>query len=70
MQLASASQADGSGAPIAPLSAGSGVECYLTAEEAQLVQRFDPSAAEDTMGFFIAAFTKTRALSECVAPEL
>jgi 16S rRNA C967 or C1407 C5-methylase (RsmB/RsmF family) len=38
---------------------------WLTAAEAQLVQRFDPvpgscsSGEEDTMGFFIAKFQKT-----------
>jgi hypothetical protein len=38
---------------------------WLTAAEAQLVQRFDPvpgsgsSRDEDTMGFFIAKFQKT-----------
>lgn len=31
----------------------------LTADEAALVQRFDPSAPLDTIGFFIAKFTKT-----------
>jgi len=31
----------------------------LTAEEAALVQRFDPDGPEDTMGFFIAVFEKT-----------
>uniref|UniRef100_A0ACD5TGN8 Uncharacterized protein n=1 Tax=Avena sativa TaxID=4498 RepID=A0ACD5TGN8_AVESA len=31
-------------------------EKWLTAHEAQLVQRFDPSSSLDTMGFFIAKF--------------
>ncbi|VAI77915.1 unnamed protein product [Triticum turgidum subsp. durum] len=29
---------------------------WLTEDEAQLVQRFDPSSSLDTMGFFIAKF--------------
>ena len=31
-------------------------EQWLTEDEAQLVQRFDPSSSLDTMGFFIAKF--------------
>lgn len=34
-------------------------EQWLTPEEAAMVQRFDPSAPEDTIGFFIAKFEKT-----------
>lgn len=38
---------------------------WLTAAEAQLVQRFDPAAggeegADDTIGFFIAKFAKQK----------
>lgn len=40
----------------------------LSAEEAALVQRFDPSnSALDTMGFFCAKFTKTKSIREQVA---
>lgn len=34
-------------------------EEWLTPHEAALVQRFDPGGAHDTIGFFIAKFTKT-----------
>jgi len=34
------------------------VEHFLTDEESSLVQRFDPSADLDTIGFFIAKFEK------------
>jgi len=37
-------------------------EVWLTEEEAQLVQRFDPSGQQDTIGFFVAAFEKTQQL--------
>lgn len=40
------------------LTAGSGNERWLTAEEAALVQRFDPAGSQDTIGFFIAKFQK------------
>ena len=33
-------------------------EQWLTAEQAALVQRFDPSSKLDTIGFFIAQFRK------------
>lgn len=39
-------------------TAGSTSGAWLTAEEAAMVQRFDPSADEDTIGFFIAKFMK------------
>lgn len=40
-----------------------GDECasWLSAEEASMVQRFDPSAPADTTGFFIAKFRKLAA---------
>lgn len=31
---------------------------WLTQEEASLVQRFDPSGDQDTIGFFIAKFIR------------
>ena len=34
-------------------------EVWLTESESSLCQRFDPTGAQDTMGFFIAAFEKT-----------
>ena len=36
-----------------------GVQRLLSAEEAALVQRFDPSGELDTIGFFIAKIKKT-----------
>ncbi len=38
----------------------------LSADEAALVQRFDPSAALDTIGFFIAKFVKAHS---CLQPQ-
>jgi len=42
------------------LSDGSIVETWMSAEESQCVQRFDPvpSSSLDTIGFFIAKFIK------------
>ena len=34
-------------------------EEWLTTEEADIVQRFDPCSASDTIGFFIAKFCKS-----------
>ena len=36
--------------------------CGLTEDQCKLVQRFDPSAALDTNGFFIAKFMKTKSI--------
>ncbi len=35
------------------------LEDWLTTSQAERVQRFDPTAALDTIGFFIAKFTKS-----------
>lgn len=40
---------------------GGGTQRLLTEAEAALVQRFDPSAPLDTIGFFIAKFEKAAA---------
>lgn len=40
---------------------------WLTATESPLVQRFDPSAASDTIGFFIAKFEKLGRTSQLPA---
>jgi len=37
-------------------------EVWLSEAEARLVQRFDPSGPQDTIGFFIAAFEKTQSV--------
>ena len=37
-------------------------EVWLSEEEAALVQRFDPAAPTDTIGFYVAAFEKTGAV--------
>ena len=35
------------------------LEDWLTKSQAEMVQRFDPTAALDTIGFFIAKLTKS-----------
>lgn len=50
-----------------PLAAGPFDE-WLTAEEAPLVQRFDPSAGEYT-GFFVAKFEKMASIGSMQAVE-
>ena len=37
-------------------------ELYLSHQEAALVQRFDPSGPQETIGFFIAKFRKTASM--------
>ncbi|KAF5841976.1 hypothetical protein DUNSADRAFT_9857 [Dunaliella salina] len=39
-------------------------EAWLSEEEASLVQRFDPSGPQDTIGFFVAAFEKTQSVCQ------
>lgn len=46
--------ADCSSAPTGGAPSGA----WLSAEEAALVQRFDPAGVEDTIGFFVAKFVK------------
>lgn len=53
-------------APAAAPPAGGGTLRLLRTEEAPLVQRFDPSAELDTIGFFIAKFEK---MESCFAPD-
>lgn len=60
---ANGTQGPSAGAAVVPGSKWGGIDAWcteqwLSADEAAMVQRYDPAGPEDTIGFFIAKFEK------------